>query len=336
MKYQLIKFLTILFLSSSLLLACNKIAFSPDPKSDPIAVYDYFINDFKNNYALFELKGINPDTFGVSLRKFVSDKTSDSDLFKIIGYQAQTVRDRHVFVSNLYNRIGYNVAIGVPVNRAVNLSRYVLLNSNGKIRHETMRESTLGYIVIPSFSGKSSDFEAIDDAIDKFSSKKGIIIDVRNNLGGGSQNAEIVASRFANKKVIYGKKSAKIGPNKDDFTPWTDLYIEPLGKSQFLKPVVVLTNRSSFSATEWFLMMMQNFPNVRIVGDTTSGGLSSSAPRELPNGWIYKLSTQRIIRPDGSTPEGKGIIPNYTVWISQNDVAQGRDKILEKAIELLK
>jgi C-terminal processing protease CtpA/Prc len=199
-----------------------------------------------------------------------------------------------------------------------------------------MKEPTLGYIFIPTFDGSKSDFEAIGDAIDKLSDKKGLIIDVRSNGGGQTQNAELVASYFTDKSVVYGKTSAKIGPSKNDFSAWEETTVEPAEKNQYLKPVIILTNRKSFSSTEIFLMIMQNFPNVQIVGDRTGGGIGSPVGRELPNGWVYRLSTHRFVRPDGSTPEGKGIIPDFTVWNTANDVADGRDKMLEKAIDLLK
>ncbi len=329
-------FLLLIIVSIFSLYSCNNVAFSPDPKSDPVSVYEYFIQDFKNNYALFELKGITSDTFGNHLRQSVSLKSTDSELFKIISQQARTVHDGHVTVKSPFAISGYDFWQSVPENGPVNITNYINVGSLGVIQYRTMKEPTIGYIFIPSFEGTKSDFETIDNALDKLSDKKGLIIDVRSNGGGQTQNAEIVASRFAEKRVVYGKTSAKIGTNKNDFSAWEEIIVEPLGKSQWLKPVIILTNRRCFSSAELFLMIMQNFSNVRIVGDTTGGGIGSPVGRELPNGWVYRLSTHRFVRPDDSTPEGKGIIPNFKVWTTNKDITDGRDRILEKAIELLK
>ncbi len=326
-----------LFIGSILFGACEKIVFRPDPQSDPLAVYDYFIDDFKKHYALFELKGIDSDTFGLALRSSVSSKTTDRELFKIIAQQSRTVKDGHVMIlSSFASDFYYNVSKTVPANEAVNITNYAssVLYGSAPIQYRNMIDPNLGYISISSFDGAKSDFEAIGAALDKLSDKKGLIIDVRSNGGGQSDYADIVASHFTTKKIVYGKASAKIGPNKTDFSPWVDATITPSLTSQYLKPVVILTNRKSFSSTEIFLMIMQNFPKVTIVGDTTGGGVGAPAWRELPNGWVYRLSTHRLIRPDGSTVEGKGIIPDYVVWNTPVEI--GKDKILEKAIELLK
>ena len=99
---------------------------------------------------------------------------------------------------------------------------------------------------------------------------KGIIIDVRGNSGGNDINAETVANRFADQSRVYLYQCQKNGPGKDNFSSWKSRSIEPKGSYQFLKPVVVLMSRATMSSAEMFVMSMQNWPQVIIVGDTTA------------------------------------------------------------------
>ncbi len=315
-------------------LSCEKALFETEPKSSPIEVYDYFIADIKKHYGLFQYKGIKIDTFGNFLRPKVKPNTSDKELFAIMAQQLETLKDGHNSLESPFQYSAYDYSKTAPKNEVINLQNYIDFGpAQGAIEYRAMKIASLGYIEISSFNAKKSEYEAIDKVLEVFGDKKGLIIDVRGNGGGQSGNAEIVASRFADKSYIYGKIKAKIGPNPNDFDDWVETKIAPAGKKQFTKPVVILTNRKCLSSTELFLMMMDNFPNVRIVGDTTGGAVGGPVARELPNGWGYRVSTKIWARPDGSSAEGKGIYPDYPTW---NKPQSNQDSILEKAIELLK
>jgi C-terminal processing protease CtpA/Prc len=102
------------------------------------------------------------------------------------------------------------------------------------------------------------------------------------------------------------------------------------------KPVAVLTNRGSFSATEWFVLFMQLQANVTIVGDTTGGGGAVPISRELPNGWILRVSNTQTKLASGKVFQKSGIAPDVPVWITESDEQKNVDTILESAIALLK
>lgn len=331
-----------LFILSLAIGGCDKLLIGPEPPTDPLAVYDYFVNDFKRTYAVFEARHVDPDTFGLGLRPRISAQTTDQQLFDLIGGLTLTLRDTHVsFGSSRFGQYTYYPGAGRPANTRVNLQKYVVLGPPiGPVEYRQMHESSLGYILITTFMGGLAEitpgFEKIDDAMTTFADKKGLIIDIRGNGGGNTVNSRRIASRFADQRRLYSQESGKNGSGPRDFTPWRDKYIEPDGPRRFTKPVVVLTNRYTASAAEEFLMMMRALPNVRIVGDTTNGIVGQPALRELPNGWQYRATSKRQRFPDGSTAEGIGIIPTVTVWNTTADVAQGRDRMLETAISLLK
>jgi carboxyl-terminal processing protease len=220
------------------------------------------------------------------------------------------------------------------------LSSFSVSNSN--INYWNVLNHNIGYMSINTFSVKGEtfiyadkSFEVIDEIIQKFKDKDGIIIDMRWNPGGFQPNFETIAGRFADTKRLFVKVRSKNGVRKTDFSEWVDWYLEPRGPLQFRKPVVVLTSRKTGSAAEWFTLAMKTLPNVTTIGDTTNGSFSPQIHRELPNGWSFALSTQIVASADFKIYEGKGIPPDITLVNTINEFNMQVDAMLEKGIEII-
>jgi C-terminal processing protease CtpA/Prc len=112
------------------------------------------------------------------------------------------------------------------------------------------------------------------------------------------------------------------------------LYVEPDGPRQFTGKVIVLTSPLTASAAEVFLMAMQTFPYVTIMGEPTSGGYSDILFRQLPMGWSFGLSNEVYRASDGEIYEKIGLPPNVVVPLSPDSFADGTDAILDAALEL--
>lgn len=253
------------------------------------------------------------------------------------------INDGHV---NLYTPFGYarcrNCNVEYTSMRLLNSKKYIAFNQSQKnkeiIQYGDVIGENIGYIMIKTFNGTSEDerFLMIDGIISEFYDKAGILIDVRGNGGGNSSNADIIAGRFADVKRVYRRFCNKTGRGANDFSDWESSYIEPRGKKQFLKPVVIMTSRRTFSSSEDFVLAMKVFPHVTQIGDTTSGGIGNPVFRELPNGWNYRLSTKVVATPDGHIVEGNGIPPDFTILNSETDSIAEIDRMLEKGIEIIK
>jgi carboxyl-terminal processing protease len=72
-----------------------------------------------------------------------------------------------------------------------------------------------------------------------------------------------------------------------------------------------------------------------MVGDTTNGATSTMMGRELANGWFYSIATQKVRMFDGLSYEGIGLAPDFRIINSLTDLNNGKDAVLDKAIELL-
>jgi C-terminal processing protease CtpA/Prc len=167
-----------------------------------------------------------------------------------------------------------------------------------------------------------------------------LIIDVRNNGGGSLENARTIVSRFTEEKKLVHNWQYKNGPGHDDLTEKIPKYIEPGGGKdrQYKGPVMILTNRSCFSATNFFVQMMKEVlprGRLRVVGYQPGGGGGLPLNRELPNGWIYRFSSTVTTTPAGENIEG-GIKPDVKVDMKPEDMAEGKDTILETALQIIR
>lgn len=95
------------------------------------------------------------------------------------------------------------------------------------------------------------------------------------------------------------------------------------------KPIVVLTNRHSYSATNFFAGFMSILPNVTLIGDQTGGGGGVPVSYELPNGWKYRFSATQTFLPDGTSTES-GIQPDIFQTTGPEEEIEGIDAIIER------
>ena len=128
--------------------------------------------------------------------------------------------------------------------------------------------------------------------------------------------------------------SHKTGTGHNDFSGLQEIWLEPSDGIRWQKKAVVLTNRRCYSATNDFVKDMKECPKVTVIGDQTGGGSGMPFSSELPNGWSVRFSAAPITGPDGRLTEF-GVEPDVKVEMTETDMAQGKDTILEKAFEIL-
>lgn len=155
-----------------------------------------------------------------------------------------------------------------------------------------------------------------------------IIIDIRSSAGGGVHRSKEIASRF-----VASKKTFMISENrtsKDSYTRVNET-ISPKGVTHFRdKPLIVLVNTLTCSAGEMFLLMLQQAEGYKTtVGTPTSGCAGTIIDRELPNGWIFTMTSSRTSKKDGVKYFKVGIRPEK----EENIVTYGtNDDVLAKGI----
>jgi len=192
--------------------------------------------------------------------------------------------------------------------------------------------SNFGYLYYGSFSSGIGEGN-LDLILSYLSTADGLIIDVRNNGGGLLTNVEKLVSRFIDRKTLAGYISHKTGPGHNDVSEPYAYYFEPAKNHiHYLKPVVVLANRGSFSATNNFVSIMRLLDQVTVVGDTTGGGCGLPFTSELPNGWRVRFSACPVMDAEGRLTEF-GVAPDVRIDMDEQD--RSRDAILDTAIDIL-
>lgn len=323
-----------------LFVSCSDLLVGPDPNNSPINNFNILWTEFDRYYPFFGNKNVNWNSLYDEFRVKLSDTSTDADLFEVVSDMTDKLKDGHV---DIFTPLG-NHKYYTHSNKYFSLD---IIKINYLVDHQSVQNSNInygninseiGYLHIKSFSTNysRSSFEGIiDNIIEYFVTKSAIIIDVRNNGGGNSQNADKVAQRFSDKKYLHSYIQYRNGKNHDDFTDLIQIYIEPGSSNQYEGLVVILTNRNCFSTTEHFILEMKVLPNVTVIGDSSGGSMGSPIYRELPNGWTYRLPRARRLDLEEIIFEDIGILPDILQEQTEIDSINGVDKILERAIQYL-
>jgi len=301
-------------------------------------VFESFWEEVDRNYAFFDESEIDWDSIKLVNQQQINLLSSEQQLFETIDEMLKDLNDPHTVV---YAPMGIagptNYFDQFPINQVDDMSGYFdnYTSLNRVFEYGMLKNVNLRYIRIKTFDGEANLFEQFDSLLNIFSGISGLIIDVRSNRGGLISNTEVVMKPLTDSTRRVAKYRARNGNSHADFSDWINSYIKPSGMRSFTKPIAVLTNRQTFSATEWFVLSAAVLPNVTIVGDTTGGGSGRPILRELPNGWLLRVSNTQTQLPSGRDFQFTGLYPDIPIWISEKDRMNNVDTILEQAIALL-
>ncbi|HET7563597.1 MAG TPA: S41 family peptidase [Gemmatimonadaceae bacterium] len=320
------------------LVACTDWVIGPEPSTSSTAIFDALWSDFDAHYSFFELKGIDWDSIRTVYRPLAAHASNDAELFETLAGMLAELHDVHVTLNGPDESYHWDPPYRIDFDSTIAFTRYVIDAHHSPSGHlhygRCMLDSTVGYIAIPMFTDAGWTHE-IDDVLDSLAGVRAIVIDVRGNGGGDTQNAVNIASRFADSARTFAYVRYRNGPRHSDFTPDIPETVAPAGARRFTGPVVVLTNRQVFSAAEEFVLAMHALPTVTTLGDTTGGGSGNPLVRELPNGWTYQISQWIEYTPQGRTFEGVGLAPDTAIPVFPQDRSRGIDRQLRSAVRRL-
>ena len=308
---------------------------------DPRGNFEALWSILDEHYCFFDSKNVDWDKVHDTYSRRISDRMTREELFIVCADMLAELRDGHVNLSAPFNTSYYRAWWSdYPQNFSKRLIEESYFNFNYRQSSGMMYgflENNIGYIYYESFSSPVGEGN-LDHALNFLSTANGLIIDVRDNGGGSLTNVETFVARFIDRPTLVGYISHKTGPGHNDFSEPYAITYRPAqeGRVRWAKPIVVLTNRSTFSAANNFASVMKNLPGVTIVGSVTGGGSGVPFSSELPCGWGIRFSACSMHDALGESTEG-GITPSEgcAVDLDPMDALSGRDTILEKAIEIL-
>ena len=281
---------------------------------DPRGNFEALWSILDEHYCFFDSKNVDWDKVHDTYSRRISDRMTREELFIVCADMLAELRDGHVNLSAPFNTSYYRAWWSdYPQNFNKRLIEECYFNFNYRQSSGMMYgflENNIGYIYYESFSSPVGEGN-LDYALNFLSTANGLIIDVRDNGGGSLTNVETFVARFIDRPTLVGYISHKTGPGHNDFSePYAITYLPAEeGRIRWAKPIVVLTNRSTFSAANNFASVMKNLPGVTIVGSVTGGGSGVPFSSELPCGWGIRFSACSMLDALGESTEG-GITPS--------------------------
>ena len=315
--------------------ACEKgTDYNPSPRENFEALWKIM----DENYCFFEFKKVDWDEVHDRYSAQIKDTMNQFTLFDKLGEMLAELQDGHTNLVSSFNMSRYwGWYEDYPKNFNLDLINDNYLGKDYKIagglKYQLLANGQIGYVYYSSFSSPVGE-NNLDYMFLYFKDCKGLIIDVRDNGGGSMAYADRIASRFLQERILTGYSQYKKGNGHNDFTEPNPMYLSPSDRIRWLRPVAVLTNRHSYSATNDFVNVMRLLPNVTTMGDQTGGGSGLPFSSELPIGWSVRFSACPILDVDKQHTEF-GIPPKKPVALTEEDIRKGKDTIIEAAITLL-
>lgn len=311
-----------------------------------------------------EILAINHQPIHKYVKQFVLPQLSSST---VQGYK-KLIED-YLF----YGRAGENLAITYMFNekrKTISINRN--MNQYGQFVNQVQlaKNESFTFKKMNSYAlVELNSFES-GDIIDKFVAKidqinqtEGLIIDLRENVGGQSiiglniahhiiKGDYIVRMPWKSKHHVASHKAwgnsglQLVGYNQveeykqfGDLNAWLKVNPDPVllkrGRKLVEVPIIVLISENTASSAENFLVYLTQQKSIQFVGTKTFGSTGQPIYFELPMGGIARITAKRNYFPNGDEFVGKGIEPHIFVKNTVQDLLNQEDKQLEKAIELL-
>ncbi|WP_234734952.1 S41 family peptidase [Tellurirhabdus bombi] len=187
---------------------------------------------------------------------------------------------------------------------------------------------SIGYV----FPGKIKNTQ-VPKIRNAFKNVKGIVVDLR------CYPSEFIVftlgSFFHTSPTPFVKFTAGDVANPGLFTWGPELKVGSRGVPNFDRKVVILINELTQSQAEYTTMAFRAAPNVTVIGSQTAGADGNVSGFQLPGGLYTMFSGIGVYYPDGRETQRIGIVPDVEVKPTIKGIQEGRDELLEKALDLL-
>lgn len=193
------------------------------------------------------------------------------------------------------------------------------------VEHRVLEEG-IAYLKLNSFRADVP--EEVEAALSELLAKEpqGLILDLRDNPGGLLSSSIKVASEFIADGVIVLEKGSN------------DLDEAHMAEGDGLAtdiPLVVLVNNGTASASEIVAGAIRDHERGALIGERTLGKGSVQSPIDLSDGSHLRLTIAHWFTPDGQLIQADGLAPDIEVTLSDEDLVEGQDPQLDRAINYL-
>ena len=191
-----------------------------------------------------------------------------------------------------------------------------------------IEDGDIGYIRVTQFTEQTAD--GLKAAVEKLKTEvpadkfKGYILDLRNNPGGLlDQSIDVVNSFIDRGEIVSTRGRTPDETQRFDARPGNDLSAG--------KPLIVLINGGSASASEIVAGALQDHKRATLIGTRSFGKGSVQTIMPLGQEGALRLTTARYYTPSGRSIQAKGIEPDYKVLEDVPDDLKGKDDMKGEA-----
>lgn len=188
----------------------------------------------------------------------------------------------------------------------------------------TVIPDDIQYIRLSSFISKNAAAE-IEEILNNCNNKKGIILDLRSNPGGLLTNAIYISDMLLKGGAIVSTV------DRDRYKITTRAKYGQVTE----KPIVVLINKGSASASEILSGALKDNHRATIVGEQSFGKGLVQEINKLPDDAGMNITIQRYLTPSGQDINKKGISPDVVIELTEENVNDKDDVQINKALEIL-
>ena len=251
-----------------------------------------------------------------------------NDVIVTVNGESVADQDLNSVVAKIKGDEGTTVNIGIRRDGSDDIAELTVTRRKVEIKTVAyeMLDDSVGLITISEFDKVTA--QQFKEAYAQLETlgMKGLVIDLRNNPGGNFDTVTDMLKLLLPEGVIVSTKDKE--GNVEEVT--CD------GANEFDKPLAVLVNQYSASASEIFSGAVQDYGIGEIVGMTTYGKGVVQQLMDLGDGTCLKMTIAEYYTPNGRSINGKGVEPDVEVEYEYDENNPEADTQLEKALEVVK
>ena len=225
--------------------------------------------------------------------------------------------DAHLFVRNDPAVVKELKHPGMATNDKGQVSNELPTQAS-MLQESKVLTGNIGYLKISNISIRKDNLQELYDAMKKVGETKALVIDLRNNGGGGTEVGPLLESFF----LPGATPTLQFSTRDGNFT--TDSTVSWLKEKKYNHPVYILINKNTASAAEAFAFVLQQNKRAKIVGERSAGAA-------YMNSW-YAIDDENFVSVSTAAPSIPGKNISWELTGVQPDIKVKKGDALEVAV----
>ncbi|PKP01749.1 MAG: peptidase S41 [Bacteroidetes bacterium HGW-Bacteroidetes-6] len=281
-------------------------------------------DDLQPGDILLDIAGENVSAKVDRLKKYIS-ASNDAAKLRIIGGLLLRSNNRGIPVT--IERRGVTRSANLPCHSPEAIFAKTAEGSESTPPTWRFLTPEIGYIYLGTASNKE-----LSKMMGELRLTKGIVIDIRCYP---SDFLVFTLSQYFHVKKTAIAKFSRTNLQNPGLFEFTDNVVVPGMKTAYNGKLVILVNETTQSSAEYHAMSFRSASTATVVGSTTAGADGNVSQIILPGDIRTWFSGIGVYYPDGTETQRVGIVPDVFVTPTLQGYRDGRDEVLEKAVQII-